>query len=46
MFDDIDGFSWMGSIGSEDFDVIIGVDILSQCELSLSRSGTCRLAFG
>lgn len=43
IFEDADGFSWTGTA---DFDVIIGMDILSQCEVRLDRSGRCRLLFG
>lgn len=43
VFEDVDGFSW---IGSADFDVIIGIDILSQCEMRFDRSGRCLLKFG
>lgn len=43
IFEDADGFSWMGSA---DFDVIIGIDVLSQCEMDFERSGRCRLRFG
>lgn len=43
VFDDLDGFSW---VGTADFDVIIGMDVLSQCEMRFDRSGACRLHFG
>ena len=43
VFDEIDGFSWLRD---GDFDVILGMDILSQCDIALSRSGKCRIAFG
>jgi hypothetical protein len=31
---------------SEHFEAIIGMDILSQCDFSMTRDRTCRLAFG
>jgi hypothetical protein len=31
---------------SEHFEAIIGMDILGQCDFSMTRNGICRLAFG
>lgn len=42
-FERTDGFSWDRAT---DFDVIIGMDILLECELRLERGGRCGLAFG
>jgi hypothetical protein len=43
LFDEVEGFSWSRP---GDFDVIIGMDILSSCDVALSRDGLCRLRFG
>lgn len=43
VFQEVEGFSWRRA---SDFDVIIGMDILSQCDLAFDRNGTCRLQFG
>lgn len=43
IFDDLDGFSWSRHA---DFDVILGMDVLKQCDFSLDRSGRCSLRFG
>lgn len=43
LFEAIEGFSWSRPA---DFDIIIGMDILSQCDVALSRDGGCRLQFG
>lgn len=43
VFEEVEGFSWRRAT---DFDMIIGMDILSQCDLSFRRDGTCRLQFG
>ena len=43
VFDELDGFSW-GRPG--DFEVILGMDVLRMCDLSLMRDGRCSLAFG
>ena len=40
---ELDGFSWGRHA---DFDVIVGMDILSQCDIALDRSGTCKMLFG
>lgn len=43
VFERTDGFSWDRPT---DFDVIIGMDILLECNLRLTRGGRCSLAFG
>ena len=43
VFERTDGFSWDRPT---DFDVIIGMDVLLECSLRLTRGGRCRLAFG
>ncbi|MEQ1549182.1 MAG: hypothetical protein ABL918_11140 [Chakrabartia sp.] len=43
IFGESDGFSW-GREG--DFEVILGMDILKQCEFSSDRSGQWALLFG
>lgn len=43
LFDEVEGFSWRRQA---DFDVIIGMDILSQCDVVIGRSGICTLRFG
>jgi hypothetical protein len=43
LFAEIEGFGWLRR---GDFDVIIGMDILSQCNVVLSRQGECHLSFG
>lgn len=43
IFDELDGFGW-GLAG--DFDVILGMDVLRQCDFQLQRGGRCRLTFG
>jgi hypothetical protein len=43
LFPEVEGFSWRRNA---DFDVIIGMDILSHCDLAMGRDGTCRLRFG
>ena len=42
IFEEIDGFSWKRQT---DFDVILGMDVLAQCDLAASRSGVCRISF-
>jgi hypothetical protein len=42
VFQDIYGF---GLKGSEYFDVLIGMDILRQCDFSMTRDGLCRIIF-
>jgi hypothetical protein len=43
VFDDVTGFELSDSF---QFEALIGMDILSQCEFSMSRSQMCRLTFG
>jgi hypothetical protein len=43
VIDEFDGFSWRRQA---DFDVIIGMDVLSRCDVSLDRGGKGRIAFG
>ena len=43
LFDRIDGFSWNRETA---FDVIIGMDLLLQCDVTLTRGGECVLTFG
>lgn len=43
LFPEIEGFSWMRR---GDFDIIVGMDILSQCDVAISRQGECCLTFG
>ena len=43
IFGDLDGFSWSRIA---DFDVILGMDVLSRCDLDISRAGRCTLTFG
>lgn len=43
IFDEVEGFSWGRHA---DFDVILGMDILSQCDVRLDRAGNCRIEFG
>lgn len=43
VFDRVDGFSWERPMA---FDVIIGMDILQQGDLRLTRDGRCVLDFG
>ena len=43
VFPEVEGFSWRRRA---DFDVIIGMDVLSQCDIEIRRSGTCQLRFG
>lgn len=43
LFEEIDGFSWARET---DFDVILGMDVLSRCEVNLDRHGRCTLRFG
>lgn len=42
-FEETDGFSWRRPA---DFDVILGMDVLSQCDVSMDRAGRCRIRFG
>lgn len=43
VFDDLEGFSWSRAA---EFDIILGMDILRQCDLTVDRSGQCSLRFG
>lgn len=43
VFPEVEGFGWRRN---GDFDVIIGMDVLSHCDVEMARSGTCRLQFG
>jgi hypothetical protein len=43
VFDDLDGFSWMRDA---DFDVIVGMDVLSRCDMTFSRNGRGSISFG
>lgn len=43
VFDDIEGFELKASF---QFDALLGMDILGQCDLVMSRSGRCSLTFG
>ena len=43
LFERTDGFSWDRPT---DFDVIVGMDVLLECNLDLRRGGHCTLAFG
>lgn len=43
LFDEVEGFSWSRNA---DFDVILGMDILAQCDVVLGRDGTCQIRFG
>lgn len=43
VFAEIDGFSWQEN---KSFDLILGMDILSQCDLSIKRDGNWMLSFG
>jgi hypothetical protein len=43
VFDASDGFSWARSA---DFDVILGMDVLKQCDFTRDRTGRCTLRFG
>ena len=43
VFDDIVGFELVESF---QFDALLGMDILRQCDFSMDRDASCRLAFG
>lgn len=43
LFERIDGFSWSRQT---DFDVIVGMDILLQCDVTMARGGRFVLTFG
>jgi hypothetical protein len=43
VFDDIVGFELADSF---QFDALLGMDVLRQCDFSMSRTGDCALSFG
>jgi len=43
VFDDVEGFELREGFQP---DALLGMDILRQCDFSISRSGKCRLTFG
>jgi hypothetical protein len=43
LFDEVSGFELSDSF---QLDALIGMDILKQCDFSMSRNGACSLAFG
>lgn len=43
VFDEVIGIDLRAAF---EFQALIGMDILSQCDLNLSRTGRCRLEFG
>jgi hypothetical protein len=43
VFEEVIGFELTNSF---QFDALLGMDILSQCDLELHRNGHCRLVFG
>ncbi len=43
VFDEVIGFELTNSF---QFETLLGMDILAQCDLELRRDGRCRLAFG
>jgi predicted aspartyl protease len=43
LFDELNGFSWGRA---SDFDVILGMDVLSQCDIAIKRNGICAIVFG
>lgn len=43
VFADLDGFGWPEP---KSFDVILGMDVLSKCDLQIDRGGSWSLAFG
>ena len=43
VFEATDGFSWGRSA---EFDVILGMDVLRQCDFAKDRAGLCKLRFG
>lgn len=42
VFAETDGFSW---VEPKQFDVILGMDVLSQCDFRMDRSGRWQLTF-
>lgn len=43
IFTETDGFSWLEQ---KSFDVILGMDVISQCDLHVMRNGSWQLSFG
>ena len=43
IFAELDGFGWPESKG---FDVILGMDVLGQCDVDMRRDGSWSLTFG
>lgn len=43
VFEDVEGFEMRNGFA---FDVLLGMDILHQCDLTLDRTRTARLTFG
>jgi hypothetical protein len=43
VFEAVDGFELREGLA---FNVILGMDILNQCDFSMARTGRCRLRFG
>ena len=43
ILEEVDGFSWRQPA---DFDVILGMDVISRCDVALDRSGFCSISFG
>ncbi|MFL6863649.1 MAG: aspartyl protease family protein [Allosphingosinicella sp.] len=43
LFDEVIGIELTNAF---EFDALLGMDILSRCDFSMSRSGVCRLDFG
>jgi hypothetical protein len=43
VFEEIIGFELKNA---SSFDVLLGMDVLGQCDFSMTRDGRCRLGFG
>jgi len=43
LFEDVEGFELRDNFR---LDVLLGMDVLSQCDFQMDRRGRCRLAFG
>ena len=43
VFEEVMGFEL---VDGTSFDALLGMDILSQCDLEIGRNGTCQLRFG
>lgn len=43
VFEEVSGFELRGEFS---FNALIGMDVLSQCDFSMDRSGRCQLSFG